>query len=459
MVLVKRFPLFTKVKNFYFTHAKKKLIQSTIFFGKAGQTGALSKNDEGGFFRLTNLTGVKIIPITKCKFTVGKKIPHMHLFILSHPVFAKEFLGNPVESYVWLVVIILTGIVFKHIISRFLTRLLYRICAKYSSGVGPEKFVELLMAPFNMFIMLVIFYLAFDRMVYPNEWNLAPKEVFGFKMVIFKTFLILIAISITWIFLRLTDYFGLILFHRASLTYTKTDDQLVPFIKESIKIVIALFGLLFILGSIFQVNVASIIAGLGIGGIAVALAAKESLENLLGSVTIFLDKPFTMGDLIRIDKVTGHVEKIGFRSTRIRTQEKTFVTVPNKTVIASGVENMTLRNLFRAKFLLNLSYASTPDQINGLISDIRSYLEKRELVEPNAGVFLSGFSPTSIDIAIQFLVRAVEWEDYMAVKEDVNFRLMEMMARHGCSFANATTQIIFEDPMDERHQKINTRAR
>ncbi len=369
----------------------------------------------------------------------------MSLLILSDPFFRQEVLGNTLENYVWFTCILLTGFIFKRFISKLLSRQLYRICKKYSTGVGPEKFLDLLVAPFNLLVMLLIAYLAFDRLIIPPFWNLAPSSEFGIRMILTKLYLVLLVASVTWILLRLTDYFGLVLFQRASLTESKSDDQLVPFIKEAIKIIIVLFGFLFMLGSVFQVNVASLVAGLGIGGLAVALAAKESLENLLGSFTIFLDKPFTIGDLVKIDSVQGHVEKIGFRSTRIRTQEKTFVTVPNKKMVEGALENLTLRASFRAHFSLGLAHENHPDHIRQLTHDILSHLQKDHLVLENIVVRLKEINSSSLDLFIQYFVNTSEWEEYVLVRERINYRILELVKKNNCSLACPVNRIWLEN--------------
>lgn len=368
----------------------------------------------------------------------------MYLLIFSDPFFARTFLGNPLESYLLLITIILAGFLFKQLISKFLSRQLYRLCKKYSSGVGPNKLIELLMAPFNLFLMLLIFFLAFGNLEFPLEWNLAPKESFGFKMVLFKSYMVLFVISVTWIFLRFTDYFGLVLSYRASLTSLKNDDQLVPFIKESIKIILAIFSLFFILGSIFEVNVASLIAGLGIGGLAIALAAKESIENLLGSFTIFLDKPFTIGDLIKVGNITGHVEKIGFRSTRIRTQDKTFVTVPNKKMVDAELENLTLRDLTRAMFTIGLTYDTSEQVLKNIVSDIKKMLATEQKLTDDYSINFADLTSGSLDILIIYFVKTGAWEEFIAVKEQINYNLMHIVHKNGCTFAYPTTRVLLD---------------
>jgi MscS family membrane protein len=234
--------------------------------------------------------------------------------------------------------------------------------------------------------------------------------------------------------------------YRASLTESKSDDQLVPFVKESIKVIIVIFSVFFMLGAIFKLNIASLIAGLGIGGLAIALAAKESLENLLGSFTIFLDKPFIIGDLIRINGIEGNVEKIGFRSTRIRTLEKSFVTVPNKKLVDTELDNLSLRIQRRAKFSIGLTYDTKATQFKNIISEIQAYIEKHPHVLPNeTRVRLHEFDASSLNIMVLYFVDTLEYDTYLDVREDINYKIIEIVENNGALFAYPTTTVIMKN--------------
>lgn len=352
------------------------------------------------------------------------------------------FLGNSMRSYCWFVGILLVGIIIKRFLSKVLAQLTFRLVKKYSSGVGFDKFLELLKAPFGVFVILITFYFAFDRLEFPQEWNLVPEEKFGVRMLMFRSFQCAIVLSITWILLRITDFFGVILLHRASLTESKVDDQLVPFVKESIKVIIALFSLFFILGSICNINIASLIAGLGIGGLAFALAAKESLENLLGSFTIFLDKPFVIGDLVQIGGISGNVEKIGFRSTRIRTLDKSYVTVPNKKMVEAELDNLSLRTLRRVKFVLSLSYSNSPASIKNFINDLKTFISENPTTSQEGQVRLYELNKNSIDLMVLYFIDTIEYDFYLDMREIVNYKIMEIAEKHAIAFANPTPVVV-----------------
>ena len=145
------------------------------------------------------------------------------------------------------------------------------------------------------------------------------------------------------------------------------DDQLVPFAMEIIKFIVYIFTIFIILGNVLGVNVTALVTGLGIGGLALAMASKESLENLLGSFTIFLDKPFTVGDNVTAGTITGTVEKVGFRSTQIRTFDKSLVTVKNKKMIDAELDNLGMRPVRRVKFDIGLNYETTAEQMKNIV--------------------------------------------------------------------------------------------
>lgn len=365
----------------------------------------------------------------------------------------RTFLGNTAEAYLWFLGIILVGLILKRLVSILLTRVVFRVVKKYSTGVGYEKLLSLLEKPLGLLVLLITLYLAFLHLDFPASWKMAPVDQVGWKMVIYRTYQIGVIFAITWAFLRLVDFFGLILMHRASLTESKTDDQLVPFIRESIKIIIVILSVFFILGAVFHLNIASLVAGLGIGGLAVALAAKESLENLFGSFTIFLDKPFIVGDLVKIGNITGNIERIGFRSTRIRTVDKTYVTLPNKKMIDGELDNLTLRTFRRASFYIGLTYNTPPSKMKAIVEDLKVFLEEHPMIQKGeVHVRFYEFAASSLNLRIDYLVNTIDWVIYLTVREEVNYKIIDIVSAHGCEFAFPTTTVIMENAKKEEEK-------
>ncbi len=355
-----------------------------------------------------------------------------------------EFLSNTLLDYSWFIGAVLVGLLFKKLISKYLSHLLFKIVGKKGAEVGVDKFDTLLTKPIGLFIMLSIIYLGSSHINYPEVWNLAPENEVGLKMLINKGFSLIYVYSIFWIFLKVIDFIGLILNKRAEATENKMDDQLIPFIVEIAKIITYIFALVIVMGNVFEVDITALAAGLGIGGIALAMASKESLENLLGSFTIFFDQPFTVGDTVTVGTVTGTVEKVGFRSTRIRTFDKSLVTVPNKKMIDAELDNLGMRPVRRVKFNIGLTYETAPEQIKAIVTDIQAMINQHPKTNQEGKVRFQEFGSSSLDILVMYFVDSPKWNDLIDVKEDVNYKIMEIVKKHNSDFAFPSTTVYLQ---------------
>ena len=259
-----------------------------------------------------------------------------------------------------------------------------------------------------------------------------------------RGFSLFFALTFFWILLRVVEYFGLILKARAAKTENKMDDQLIPFGIEIAKVILIILGGITILGSVFQVNITALATGLGIGGIAIAMASKESLENLLGSFTIFFDKPFTFGDIITVGGITGVVEKVGFRSTRIRTFDKSIVTVPNKNLVNAELDNLGVRPVRRVKFNIGLTYATSVEQIKGIVHDIQQLIDEHPQTNQDGRVRFQEFGASSLDILVMFYVDSPSWETLIDVKQEINYSIIEIVKKHKSDFAFPSTSVYLE---------------
>ena len=266
----------------------------------------------------------------------------------------------------------------------------------------------------------------------------------GIIDIISKTFNLLLLIIIFWIINRVIDFIGFKLKNRASETESKVDDQVIPFAVDMAKVITVILGVVMILGNVFNVNIAALVTGLGIGGVAFALASKESLENLLGSFTIFFDKPFTVGDIVTLGGVTGVVEKVGFRSTRIRTFDKSIVTVPNKNIISSELDNLGARPVRRVKFNIGLTYNASVNNIKAIVNDIQELIDKHPETNNEGKVRFLNFGASSLDIMVLYYVNSPDWEVLIDTQEKINYSIIDIVAKHKCDFAFPSTSVYIE---------------
>ena len=346
-----------------------------------------------------------------------------------------NFLGNSIKDYSYFFGIILIGLIFKKLISKYLSNVLYKVVGKKDNNVGIDKFDELLTKPIGFFIVLCFIYFGASYVSYPSFIDENFQSIFS------KIFSLFLIYAIYKIFVKVIDYIGLILKQRAAETENKMDDQLIPFAIEIGRILVVIFALFFILGNVFDINITALATGLGIGGIAIAMASKESLENLLGSFTIFFDRPFTVGDVVKVGTVTGLVEKVGFRSTRIKTFDKSVVTVPNKKMIDAELDNLGLRPVRRVKFHIGLTYDTSTEQIKNIVSDIQEMINSHEKTNEEGKVRFQEFGASSLDIMVLYYVNSPKWEDLIDVKEDVNYKIMDIVKKHNSDFAFPSTSV------------------
>ncbi len=209
----------------------------------------------------------------------------------------------------------------------------------------------------------------------------------------------------------------------------KSHGQIVLFFRDLLKVFIGIIGLLFVIKAAFNQDIGSLLTGLSIVGAALALAAKESIENLIASFIIFFDKPFFIGDNVKVNNVIGKIEHIGLRSTRIRTPEKTLVTMPNKLMVDTAVDNMSMRNMWRAEIKLTLSEKTTSTALEKLVEQMNSMLQNDPKNIVKYSVVFSDYSKDGITLMIEFFTEVITKIEFDAVKHRTNFKIMELVEK------------------------------
>ena len=219
------------------------------------------------------------------------------------------FLDNRLYDILLFSVILLLGLLLKRFGAKFLSRQSFRIFKSFSSNQFSEVFIELLRKPVEQLITVLVIYFAFERLNFPQDWNLAPVNKIGVRMLLLVIWQIAFFVAFCRILLKATDFFTHVLINRESFPISP---ELGNFLKELIKVIIVILCVFAALRVIFHINITALVTSLGIGGLAVALAAQDTLANLLGSFIIYLDKPFKAGDLIEAGEIKGRVEHVGF---------------------------------------------------------------------------------------------------------------------------------------------------
>ena len=265
-----------------------------------------------------------------------------------------------------------------------------------------------------------------------------PVDVFAVLLISVK---FVVAVALVFTAYRAVDVLTAVFQVHAARTETKFDDLLVPFVGKSLKIFIFAFGLVFVADNL-GTDVKTLLAGLGIGGLAVALAAKDMLSNLFGSLTVLVERPFHVGDWIKTGDVEGTVEEVGFRSTRIRTFYNSLITLPNSNLINSAVDNLGARRYRRWKTLLAVTYGTPPERIEAFCEGIRELILRHPYTRKDYyHVYFNEFGSASLDVLLYVFFETPDWATELRERHRFGLDVVRLAHRLGVEFAFPTQTI------------------
>jgi MscS family membrane protein len=336
----------------------------------------------------------------------------------------KIVLDNTIRDYAIVATIILVAYLLKKYVGRYTASVFFWLMNRMGRLIERKAFIELILSPAEIFLFLLISFQALQTLTFPKVflYSFHKTDTAAVLSDIASAILILAFFSML---LRVVDYITLVMEKRADITEGQEDNQLVVFLKDFLKVILVIIGILTMLKFVFNQNISNLLAGLSIVGAAIALAARESIENLIASFIIFFDKPFTTGDMLKVNNVTGIVERIGLRSTRIRTTEKTYVTVPNKQMVDSIVDNLSLRTHRRGELRLEVDLKTNSTDIEMFLAGIKKILQHKYITDST--VFLSDISPQSYIITVEYLSVSVGIQEFNQMKQDINFGIMKLV--------------------------------
>ena len=254
-----------------------------------------------------------------------------------------------------------------------------------------------------------------------------------------------------WAAYRLVEVFCGYLAGKAAQTETRVDDVLIPLLQRTLKILVAIVGLVY-LASKWTEDLWGVVAGLGVGSIAVAFAARDTIENLFGTFAVLLDRPFELGDWVLVDSNEGTVEHVGFRSTRVRTFYNSVITIPNRTFVTSDVDNMGRRRYRRVKTMLSLTYDTPPEKIEAFCSGVRRILETHPYTRKDYfHVYLNAFGPSSLDVLLYAFLECPDWGTELREKHRLFADILRLAERLEVGFAFPTQTLHVAKPEDLEH--------
>src|SRR5215204_1513264 len=339
----------------------------------------------------------------------------------------KVIWNNSIENYLWTIGIVLFVLLLNKFISKYLAKIITRLFRRWLKDYDKQKFTDLIVYPLGTFLVISVCIVAFYQLNYPDALKYKLYK-YSVQQIILSFAIALQILAFFWMLLRVVDFIASVLEIRANQTLSQGDNQLIVFFRDFIKVILGVLGVIIVLNQAFNYNVSTLLTGLSIVGAAVALALRESLENLIASFVIFFDKPFTAGDFVKVQNVAGTVERIGLRSTRVRTTDKSYVTVPNKQMVDSILDNVSLRSQIRGEINLFINQQTSHDKIDQLIAEIKNHLITIKEVQ-GYNVLFNDIRVQAFIVFIEFFTPPIEWNRFTAIKQQINFFILQTMEK------------------------------
>lgn len=349
-------------------------------------------------------------------------------------IFTYTFLEVEVWKLVLACLTVIASFLLRRVFVNLLLSMLKRITAR-TRTVTDDELVHAIDPPARLLVVTIGFSIAF--------WLIGiPVDSRSFAGHILRT---AAAFSIFWTLYRAGNILSGLYERVARKTRTPMDDVLIPYINRGIKLIVVIIGIS-VIAKEWNYDLGALLAGLGLGGLALALAAQETVANLFGGLTIMVDKPFVIGDWIQTQDVEGTVEDIGFRSTRIRTFDQAIVTVPNSGLAKSNITNWSKMGKRKVSFSLNVTYDTTAVQMEELLGRIRSMLQHHPGVHPDT-IFVNfeSFGQHGLELLVYFFTKATDRKSYLDVREDVNLKLMRILDELGVKIAFQSVSVYMEN--------------
>jgi len=330
---------------------------------------------------------------------------------------------NTTTHYVIAACLLVAALVLRRVVTSVFFGVFRRLASRTQTTLD-DKLFSALEAPVGTLVMLIGLFAGLRVLKLSSKADemIAYASTVAFSLAIF------------WLLLRA---FATLLDHAHEVATAKNKGiaAFMPWIKKTLVAVFVVIGVLMVIQSLGY-NVRAILAGLGLGGLAFALAAQDTLANVFGSIVVAIDQPFKLGEFVQIGGNSGAVEDIGLRSTKLRRADKSLVVVPNKTVAAEPVINLSRFIRRRVEQVYGLTYDTKPEQLEALVAEFRGILTSQPEIDANSVmVFFRDLNASSLDIWLVYETPDPDFKKHMAVRQRMNLTLMRAVYARGLSFA------------------------
>jgi len=363
-------------------------------------------------------------------FFVKNKIQYVFTDIQSYKL---KYVGIAIAVFALFVLL-------KNIFAKYVFKIILRLVNKTKFNAD-TKIVAAFQKPVTNFFEVLGFYFASKILIMAG----VPITV----LFIEKVFSTAIIILITWGINNLTGESS-VLFERMHKAYDiKVDKVLFPFLSKTLRLIVLALAIT-IIAEKWGYNIQGFVTGLGLGGLAFALAAKDAAANIIAGIFIILDKPFTIGDWVSSNMLEGSIEEISFRTTKIRAIDQSLIIVPNSKLTDEAVINFSRRGKRRVNMTLELTYRTSKGKLELCLGSIRHMLENHPQVSKD-GILVrfDKFNGVSLDVLICYFTDTADFNEYFKIKENVNFTLVEILQKQGISIAFPNTSVYVEKPPNE----------
>ncbi len=342
-----------------------------------------------------------------------------------------RFFNIPLYKIVAGIGIFLLFLFLRKLFVLIVLKILKKMSEKTKSSLD-DKVLAIVTEPLKFAFIIVGFYLSVKVMEIESE-------------TVDKIVRSMVIVAIFWLFFDAVSVLEKTIFNFAKKFGKELYREIGNFFIKTVKIFIFSVGLVAVLQE-WNINVSAFIASLGLGGLAFALAAKDTAANLFGGLTILADKSLKIDDWIKVQDVEGTVEDIGLRTIKVRTFEKSLVTVPNQIVANNPIENFSRRDIRRIKMRIGLTYSTTKEQMDEILKNIRNMLKSHPGIDKNATMLVNfdEFQDSSLSIFIYCFTNTANWQKYLEIKEDVNLKIMDIVESVGAEFAFPSQSIYVE---------------
>ena len=341
-----------------------------------------------------------------------------------------ELWGNTLESWGISILIIVGAVVVVKLISLFSRKVLKPFITRTPNHLDNVIYYSL-ESPIKFAVMLLGIWIAIHRLVYPDN----------FVKTIDNAYRILIVLDITWVFARLIGGLLEIYLRKDSTGQTH---KMMPIIKRTALVLVWIIGIVMALSNI-GVNISALLGTLGIGGIAFALAAQDTVKNIFGAFTIFTDKPFNIGDTIRVDSFEGTVIDVGARSTKIMDYDKRIITFPTYKITDANIINISSEPKRRVVLNLGLTYDTTPEKMKEALDILKAIPERVENVSSNPSDTTAVFTNYADSALVIMYIYFIEKQgDILGVTSNMNMEILSSFNKAGLEFAFPTQTVYIQ---------------